>query len=100
MAEVALRLRPIDVRDYTVFDGEQRIGRIRYASERTPGTWLWHVQVHLTGGLPVGSSKDLDTAKTEFKAAWRELKARTPAERLAQAYKVMNIRDGDSHSNQ
>ena len=55
--------------------------------------WLWNVTIHLTGGLPMGSSKDLDTAKAEFKAAWEELKARTTPEQLAAAYKAMNIRD-------
>ena len=58
-----------------------------------PGVWLWNVTVHLPGGLPMGSAKDLDTAKAEFKAAWEALKASTPPERLAAAYKAMNIRD-------
>ena len=49
--------------------------------------------VHLTGGLPMGSAKDIDTAKAEFKAAWEALKARTPPEQLAAAYKAMNVRD-------
>ena len=48
--------------------------------------------VHLPGGLPIGSSKDLDTAKAEFKAGWEALTARTPPEKLAVAYKAMNIR--------
>ena len=65
----------------------------RFASERNPGVWLWNVTVHLPGGLPMGSAKDLDTAKAEFKAAWEALKARTPPDRLAAAYKTMNIRD-------
>jgi hypothetical protein len=43
--------------------------------------------------LPMGTAKDLDTAKAEFKAAWEALKARTPPEQLAAAYKAMNIRD-------
>ena len=44
----------------------------------------------------MGSCGDLDTAKTEFKAAWYvALKARTPPERLAAAFKAMNIRDDD-----
>ena len=47
----------------------------------------------------MGSAKDLDLAKTEFKAAWEALKARTSPEQLAAAYKAMNIRDDDcSHS--
>ena len=41
----------------------------------------------------MGSAKDLDTAKAEFKSAWEALKARTTPERLAAAYKAMNIRD-------
>jgi hypothetical protein len=34
-------------------------------------------------------------AKTEFKAAWKALKASTTPEQLAAAYKAMNIRDDD-----
>jgi hypothetical protein len=61
-----LKLRSIGIRDYSVLEGEQRIGRIRFAGERIPGVWLWNVTVHLTGGLPMGSARDLDTAKAEF----------------------------------
>ena len=57
--------------------------------------WLWNVTIHLTGGLPMGSAKDLDTAKAEFKAAWEALKARTTPEQLAAAYRAVNIRDDD-----
>ena len=74
-----LKLRPIGPGAYSVFESEQRIGRIRFVIERVPGVWLWNVNVHLTGGLPMGSSKDVDTAKPEFKAAWEALKARTRA---------------------
>ena len=88
-----LKMRSTGVGDYSVLEGRQRIGRIRFAAERSPGIWIWHVQVHLTGGLPMGSCRDLDTAKAEFKAAWEALKARTPPERLAAVYKAMNIRD-------
>jgi hypothetical protein len=69
----------------------QRISRIRLATERS--VWLWSVTIHLTGGLPTGSSKDLNTAKAEFKAAWKALKAKTPPEDFAAACKAMNIRD-------
>ena len=41
----------------------------------------------------MGSAKDLDTAKAEFKAAWEALKARTTPDQLAAAYAAMNIRD-------
>jgi len=76
-----------------VLEGRQPIGRIRFADERIPGVWIWNVTVHLTGGLPMGSCKDLDTAKAEFKTAWLALKARTTPERLAAAYRAKNIRD-------
>ena len=88
-----LKLRTIGIQDYSVLEGGQRIGRIRFVGERQPGVWLWNVVVHLTGGLPMGSAQDLDTAKAEFEAAWEELKARTSPEDLAAAYKAMNIRD-------
>ena len=88
-----LKLRPIGIRDYSVLEGHRRIGRIRFAGERQPPIWLWTVNIHLTGGLPMGSAKDLDTAKAEFKVAWEALKARTSARDLAAAYKAMNIRD-------
>ena len=87
-----LKLRRIGIRDYSVFEGRQRIGRIRLATERMPCVWLWNVSVHLPGGLPMGSAKDLNTAKSEFREAWKALEARTPPEQLAAAYKAMNIR--------
>jgi hypothetical protein len=71
-----------------VLEGRQRIGRIRLATERMPCVWIWNVSVHLTGGLPMGTAKDLDTAKAEFKAGWEALKARTPPEQLAAAYRA------------
>jgi hypothetical protein len=90
-----LKLRTIGIRDYSVLEGGQRIGRIRFADEHMPGVWLWNITIHLTGGLPMGSATDLDTAKAEFGGAWTALKARTPPEQLAAAYKAMNIRDDD-----
>jgi hypothetical protein len=60
-----LKLRSIGLSDFAVFEGRQRIGRIRLATERMPCVWLWNVTIHLTGGLPMGSSKDLDTPKTD-----------------------------------
>ena len=87
-----LKLRTIGMHDYRVLEGRQRIGRIRFADERIPGVWLWNVTIHLhlTAGLPMGSAKDLDTAKAEFKAAWEALKAKTPPEQLEAAYRAMN----------
>ena len=70
-----LKLRSLGLDDFSVLEGRQRIGRIRLATERMPCLWLWSVTVHLTAGLPMGSSKDLDTAKADFKAAWEALKA-------------------------
>ena len=87
------KLRSLGIRDYSVLEGRQRVGRIRLATERMPCVWLWAVTIHLPGGLPMGSSKDLNTAKAEFKAAWKALKARTTPEQLAAAYKATNIRD-------
>ena len=81
-----LKLRPIGIRDYSVLEGHQRIGRIRFAGERQPASGCG-------AAGPMGSAKDLDTAKAEFKAAWEELKARTSKDELAAAYKAMNIRD-------
>jgi hypothetical protein len=57
--------------DYRVLDAGQRIGRIRLADERMPPVWLWAITIHLPGGLPSGSSPDFNTAKAEFKAAWK-----------------------------
>jgi hypothetical protein len=88
-----LKLRSIGLSDYSVLEGGQRIGRIRLATERMPCVWLWNVTIHLPGGLPMGSSKDLPTAKVEFKADWKALKAMTTPEQLASAYRAMNIRD-------
>ena len=88
-----LKVRSIGLSDYSVLEGSQRIGRIRLASERMPPIWLWNVVVHLTAGLRMGSAKDLDTAKADFKAAWEELKARTSKDELAAAFKDLNIRD-------
>ena len=88
-----LKLRSIGLSDYAVLEGNQRIGRIRLATERMPCRWLWNITIHLTGGLPMGSAKDLDTARADFKAAWEVLKARTTPEQLAATYKAMNFRD-------
>ena len=92
-----LKLRSIGIGDYSVLEGEQRVGRIRFAGERMPTIWLWNVVVHLTAGLRMGSAKDLDTAKADFKAAWENLKARTSKDELAAAYKDMNIRGDDDN---
>jgi len=89
---MALTLRPIGKRDYQVREVGQNIGRIRYADERIPGVWIWNVQVHIPTVLPMGSAKDLNTAKDEFKAAWEGFKSRHTAEQFERAYSSMNIR--------
>ena len=53
-----LKLRSIGLSDYSVLEGRQRIGRIRLATERMPCVWLWSVNVHLPGGLPMGSANE------------------------------------------
>lgn len=93
MARMALTMRSIGQNDYSICDDGRRIGRIRYARERTPGVWLWHIQVHVSGGLPLGSASDLDKAKAEFKAAWATFKREHGAEKLAEAFGRMAIRD-------
>jgi hypothetical protein len=59
-------VRPVEARG-------QPIGRIRYASERTPGIWLWHVTVTIPGS-PFGDAKTIEEAKQRFKEAWRAFK--------------------------
>ena len=54
-----LKLRSLGLDDFSVLEGRQRIGRIRLATERMPCLWLWSVTIHLPGGLPMGSAKDL-----------------------------------------
>ena len=44
-----LKLRSIGLSDYSVLEGRQRIGRIRFAEELLPPRWLWNVTVHLPG---------------------------------------------------
>ena len=90
-----LKLRSLGINDYSVLEGRQRIGRIRFAEERLPPRWLWAVTIHLPDGLPTGSAPDFSTAKADFKAAWEALKAKTSPEELAAAYSAMNIRDDD-----
>ena len=45
MPEGTLKLRSIGINDYSVLEGRQRIGRIRFVIERMPGVWLWNVTV-------------------------------------------------------
>ena len=88
-----LTLRLIGPNDYSVFDDGQRIGRIRFASERNGGLWVWHVQVHIPGP-PFGTAASLDDANAQFKAAWLTFKEKHGPEKLGKAYAEMNKRDG------
>jgi hypothetical protein len=76
--------------DYNVLEDGQRIGRIRLSGERTPGIWLWHIQVHIPGP-PFGSADSLDDAKAAFKEAWLAFKEKHGPEKLAKAYAEMNL---------
>ena len=87
-----LKLRLIGIRDYAVLGGTLRIDQSALPAS---GCQRLALERHrpLARDLPMGSARDIDTAKAEFKAAWETLKARTTPERLAAAYKAMNIRD-------
>jgi hypothetical protein len=61
-----LTLRLIDPNDYTVHEDN----RIRYAKERSPGLWLWHVRPHQHSRPAIRHTNTLDEAKAWFKAAW------------------------------
>ena len=91
-----LKLRRIRLNDYNVIENDQRIGRIRYAVDRTPRVWIWYVQIHLTRGLPMGTSRTFEAAKHEFRGAWSTLKRRTPPEKLEEAFRAQNVR-GSAH---
>ncbi|APO53491.1 hypothetical protein LUI11_15485 [Bradyrhizobium diazoefficiens] len=86
-----LTLRPIGDDDYSVLDDGQLVGRIRHASEHRSGIWAWTCIVHIPNP-PAGTAQSLDAAKAAFKAAWSEFKSRQAPERLAKAYKAMNLR--------
>ncbi|MET4244610.1 hypothetical protein [Bradyrhizobium sp. RT10b] len=87
-----LTMRLMGVRDYSVHEDGQQIGRIRSASERSPGVWLWHIQVHIPGP-PFGSATSLDDAKQSFKTGWLAFKQKHGPEALAAAYRQMNKRN-------
>lgn len=71
-----LLLRPIGKDDYSVIDAGEAVGRIRLASERRGEVWMWNVTVNMTGGVPAGTSENLDQAKADFRAAWSSFKQR------------------------
>ena len=70
---------------------------LRKLSRLTPSARVNHgcLVVEFTVPLPGDCQwAHFNTAKAEFKAAWKALKARTTPEDLAAAFKVMNIRGG------
>jgi hypothetical protein len=87
-----LTMRMIGQNDYTVREDGQPIGRIRFASERTPGKWLWNVTVNIPGP-PFGSTTSLSRAKAQLKAAWLSFKEKQGPEALAKANAGMNKRN-------
>jgi hypothetical protein len=68
-----LKLRSIGIRDYRVLEGAARASARSASPPRMPCVWLWSVTIHLTGGLPMDSSRDLNTAKAEFKTWLQEI---------------------------
>ena len=86
-----MTLRMIGQNDYSIRENGQPIGRIRFASERTPGIWLWNVTVTIPGP-PFGSAASLDDAKAAFKTPSRAFKEKLGPDKLATAYAVMNKR--------
>ncbi|MCK1707911.1 MULTISPECIES: hypothetical protein [unclassified Bradyrhizobium] len=84
-----LTLRKIGPDDYTVHEDRQLVGRIVYATERSPGLWLWTCVVTLPGP-PFGDAGSLDEAKGRFKVAWENFKAKHTAEALAKACAEMD----------
>ena len=83
-----LHLRSIGPNDYSVLEDRREIGRIRYAKERTPGLWLWHVTVTLPGP-PFGDAKSIGEAKDRFKTAWFAFKAKQATDDLKRAFDAM-----------
>jgi len=77
-----LTLRMIGQNDYSIREDGQPIGCIRFASERTPGIWIWQVQVNIPGA-PFGSATSLNDAKAHFKKVWLAFKEMHGPDRLA-----------------
>jgi hypothetical protein len=87
--------RPGEARDRSGASGHWKTASTSAASgspaERTPGIWLWHVQVNIPGA-PFGSAASLDDAKAAFKTPSRAFKEKLGPDKLATAYAVMNKR--------
>jgi hypothetical protein len=72
-----------------VHEDGQSIDRIRYAKERTPGIWLWHITV-LIPGTEFGDAATIDEAKARFKTAWQAFREKHGPEKIAKAFEQMN----------
>jgi hypothetical protein len=78
-AQPMLTMRMTGVHDYSVFDDGQRIGRIRFASERTPGIWLFIFRGHRSGAPPAS----MTPSGTSKRRGWRSKRStdRKPSRR-------------------
>jgi hypothetical protein len=56
---------------------------------------LWSVQVHISEGLPAGTSPDLPTAKSDLRAAWESFKSKHVQEQFEAAFRAFQIRNDD-----
>lgn len=83
--EIMLTKRTIGSRDYSIHEDGRSVGRIRYASERSSGVWLWNVTVTIPGA-PFGAATSYEEARAAFKTAWLAFKAQHGPEALAMAF--------------
>jgi hypothetical protein len=68
--------RSIGDDDFEVRDDGEPVGRIRFAKERSPGIWVWHVQIPVP--MPSwcnGRAESREAAMAAFRAAWTRFKS-------------------------
>ena len=100
-SEPQLTLRPTVIAgdrlkdDFSVYFDGQRVGRIKFASERTGHTpsWDWHINPP----LPIrpwcnGTEDDLEQAKAEFREAWERFYASLTPENVAHWHRTAGAR--------
>ena len=85
-----LTMRKISPNDHRIREDGQPIGRLRFASERLPGVWLWHVTVNIPGPQSTGSATRPGQGAVRGGMAGVQGEAR--AEAFAAAYRAMNKR--------
>ncbi len=93
-----LTVRLIGLDDCVVREDGRHIGRIRFASERAPPIWLWHITVTIPDRASFGDAATLDEAKGRFKVAWETFKQKHGSEKLAKAFAEMNWADASGRS--